>query len=431
MYPTPEQEKLLRENLGCCRFVSNQCIEYAEYRHTEGLTYPGYYGPDGFASFVTGLKSVPDFSWLKAADATALQNSAKFVDMSYRNMFACRARKPRYKSKHSNRQSYTTTNNGKTIRYEDGKYIRIPKVGRIPFRGHIRNHERILSATIELTPTGKWFISLVVETDIDKRLEKRKLEHGSEITGVDLGVRNYAVLHNGKSYEHIENPKAYDRKFQKLRIEERKLSRMREHETKAMRAVKVHSRNYEKQRVKVARIHEEITNIRRDFLHKLSRRLAVENQALIVETLEVKRMLEDNDIRLLNRLIADASWGTFIRMLEYKCEETGCILYKVEEDYPSTEMCSECGYINRDITLARRTITCPVCQTTYDRDENAARNMYKRWLNAGNSPAAGTVVGGREGLSHKPVETGAAGHMSNRCLSSVVEAGISVGYAPE
>ncbi len=346
-------------------------------------------------------------------------------------MFAHRARKPRYKSKHSNRQSYTTTNNGKTIRYEDGKYIRIPKVGRIPFRGHIRNHERILSATIELTPTGKWFISLVVEVDIDKRLEKRKLEHGSEITGVDLGVRNYAVLHNGKSYEHIENPKAYERKFQKLRIEERKLSRMREHETKAMRAVKVHSRNYEKQRVKVARIHEEITNIRRDFLHKLSRRLAVENQALIGETLEVKRMLEDNDIRLLNRLIADASWGTFIRMLEYKCEETGCILYKVEEDYPSTELCSECGYINRDITLARRTITCPVCQTTYDRDENAARNMYKRWLNAGNSPADGIAVGEREGLSHKPVETGAAGHMSNRCLSSVVEAGISVGYAPE
>ena len=134
---------------GCVRFVSNQCVEYAEYRHAEELNYPGYYGPDGFAALVTGLKTVPDLSWLKSADATALQNAAKHVDEAYRNMFAHRARKPRYKSKRSNRQTYTTTNNNNTIRYENGKYIRLPKVGKLHFRGHIRNHECIKFATLE------------------------------------------------------------------------------------------------------------------------------------------------------------------------------------------------------------------------------------------------------------------------------------------
>lgn len=142
-------------------------------------------------------------------------------------------------------------------------------------------------------------------------------------------------------------------------------------------------------------------------------------------------MLETNNVPGLSRLIADASWGTFIRMLEYKCEETGCILYKVEEDYPSTEMCSECGYINHDIALSKRRITCPVCQTTYDRDENAARNMYKRWPDVVNGPAAGAVVGTGQGVLCKPVETGTTGRMSNQRLSSVCEAGSSDGFTSE
>ena len=405
--PTRDQVVLLKQNLGCARFVYNHCIEYSDSTYVKTKTYPRYYGDSGFVAELTKLKDNPEYSWLKDADSRALQNAAKHVHSAFQNFFAKRARHPKYKAKHDHRQSYTTTNNipskikqdetlsrdeinsAGTIRFEDGKYLRLPKIGRVRIRGKIRPYKRILDTAITMLPTGEWVASVLVEIDLDETADKdkHKLEHGDKITSIDLGIKRYATAFDGLVYEYIENPKYYERQLEKLRREHRKLCRMRNRESKAMKACGIHSRNYEKQRRKVARIYENITNMRMDTLHKLSRRLACENQTLIVETLEVKRMLEENDLAGLNRLIADASWGTFIRMLEYKSEETGCILYKVEKDYPSTQMCSNCGYINRNITLAMRRITCPECRETYDRDENAARNLYKRWLNAGNSSA--------------------------------------------
>ena len=274
-------------------------------------------------------------------------------------------------------------NNGNIIRYEDHNFIQIPKVGKIKFRGLLRKHERILSAVIEHSPTDKWYVSVCVEVDLDKRLDKKKRTHGTEENGLDLGIKSYATLFNGLEYLYIANPKALESLLKKLKKEQRKLSRMREHETDAMKALGIHSRNYEKQRLKVARIHERKADIRRDFLHKLSRRLVEDNQTLVVETLGVKRMLKTAETNRLARLIADASWGMFLNMLEYKAEETGCRLVKVDEKYPSTKNCSYCGYHNKDITLSMRTITCPRCGKVYDRDGNAARNLYSmRWLNA-------------------------------------------------
>lgn len=194
------------------------------------------------------------------------------------------------------------------------------------------------------------------------------------------------------NYSYIENPKAIEL-LEKLRKEERKLSRMREHETKAMKALGIHSRNYSRQRKKVASIYEKMTNIRKDFLHKLSRRMCNENKVIVVESLKVRSMLEGDNTTRLKRSIADASWGTFLNMLEYKAEETGCILMKAETNFPSTKLCSYCGYINKGVTLSMRSITCPNCRNTYDRDGNAARNLYtRRWLNAENSWAVGTIV---------------------------------------
>ena len=404
LYPTHKQEKLFRQFLGCVRFVYNQCIDHADTAHKEGKRYPGYNGPNGFAALITQLKANPEYSWLKEADSTALQNAAKHADRAFNNMFDKRAKHPKYKTKREHRQSYESTcNHNKdtdtyTIRFTDDKHILLPKVGKVRIRGTVPHFDKLTFATIEHTPSNKWKLSICVNVDLDKCYDeelnekqkeklKRKREHGDKITSIDLGIKRYATAFDGLVYEYIENPKYYERQLEKLRREHRKLCRMRNRESKAMKACGIHSRNYEKQRRKVARIYEDITNMRMDTLHKLSRRLVCENQTLIVETLEVKRMLEENDLAGLNRLIADASWGTFIRMLEYKSEETGCILYKVEKDYPSTQMCSNCGYINRDITLAMRRITCPECRETYDRDENAARNLYKRWLNAGNSSA--------------------------------------------
>ena len=416
IYPTAEQEKILRQILGCCRVVYNKCVDYADKAYRDGKPYPGYYGKGGFNALLTGLKAMPAYEWLKDADSTALQNAAKHADKAYRNYFAKRAKHPKFKSKHDKRQSYTAANNGNAIRYEDGKYIRIPKVGKIKFRGNIRNHKRILSTTIELTPTGKWFASFCVEVDLEKRLPAEKRTHGTQSVGIDVGIRNYAVLYNGTECESVENVKALERLLDKLKTETRKLSRMRNHETKAMKACGVHSRNYEKQRRKVARIHERIVNIRMDYLNKLSRRIAVENQAVVCETLDIRGMLRNAGTHNLARRISDASWGTFVRMLEYKCAETGCLLIKAEPEFPSTQMCSYCGYVNGNITLAMRTITCPACQTAYDRDENAARNLYKRMPGTGKGSVEGAAA---DGLGPIPVETTAAAvsnDSASRCL---------------
>ncbi len=416
IYPTAEQEKILRQNLGCGRVIYNKCVEYAGAEYERGHAYPGYYGENGFAKLITKLKQFVCFEWLKAADNTALQNAAKHADKAFRNYFAKRAKHPKFKSRHDKRQSYTSTNNGNTIRYEDGKHIRIPKVGKIKFRGHIRSHERILSVTIELTPTGKWFASLCVEVDLEKRLPKAERTHGDQTVGIDVGIRNYAMLYNGTECESVENVKALERLLEKLKTETRKLSRMRNHETKAMKACGVHSRNYEKQRRKVARLHERITSIRIDYLNKLSRRIAVDNQAVVCETLDIRSMLRNAETRDLARRISDAAWGTFIRMLEYKCAETGCLFIKAEPEFPSTQMCSYCGYVNGNITLRMRTITCPACQMTYDRDVNAARNLYKRSPGAVKGSADGTAA---DGLSPIPVETTAAAVLNgsaSRCL---------------
>lgn len=389
IYPDELEVILLKKMLGCYRFTYNHCLEYAEEAHEKGLPYPGYYGKEGFAAIVTRLKHTPEYSFLKEADSTALQSAAKNADKAYRNMFAKRADKPRFKNKRDKCQTYETMNNNNSIRYVDHNYIQLPKVGKVKFKGQIRKHERILSAVIELSPTGKWYVSLCVEVDLDKRLDKKKRSHGDKEAGIDLGIKSYATTYDGLNFTYVENPKALEHDLKTLGKEQRKLSKMREHETEVMKALGIHSRNYEKQRIRVARVHDRIKNKRHDFLHKLSRTLSVENQTLIVETLEVKRMLSQSDTTRLNRSISDASWGMFLNMLEYKCQETGCNLIKVEKDYPSTKLCSYCGYINKDVTLSMRTITCPRCKNTYDRDGNAARNLYnRRWLNVENSWAA-------------------------------------------
>ncbi len=314
IYPTHEQEQILKQNLGSVRFVYNYCIEYADTRHTNGEEYPGYYGPDGFAAQITKLKQDPEYAWLKSADNTALQNVAKQTNNAFQNMFAKRAGHPKYKTKREHRQSYTSTNNktksGGTIRFTDKKHILLPKIGEIRIRGTVRHYEKLTYATVTHSPSGKWTVSVCVDVDLDKcydEKQKRKRSHGDKTTGIDLGIKSYATTFDGVIYEHIENPKFYGRALEKLGKEQRKLSRMRNHETKAMKECGIHSRNYEKQRLKVAKLYETITNMRMDVLHKLSRQLACENQTLIVETLEIKRMLESVDISGLNRLIADAS----------------------------------------------------------------------------------------------------------------------------
>lgn len=414
LYPTEEQKALLLRILGCVRFVYNQCISYAQYTHEGGRPYPGYYGPDGFASLITTFKRSGRYDWLKEADVSALQNAARHADRAYRSLFAHRTEHPTFKSKRQERQTYETSSNRNSVRIEDER-IRLPKVGFLKFRGKVRPHVRILSATVEHAPSGRWYCSLCVEVDLDVRSKKT---HGSKQAGMDLGIRSYATIFDGEGCEHIENPKALDKHLERLAKEQRRLCRMRSCETKAMKALGVHSNNYERQRRKVARMHERISDIRRDFLHKLSRRLAVENQALVVETLDVRGMLEKGEVPGLSRMISDASWGAFMRMLEYKCDETGCRLVKVERSWPSTELCSYCGHLNQGIALSRRRIVCPVCHTVYDRDENAARNLYKRRPNAENGPAAGTVVGMELGAPCKPVETKTSGASENRRFKS-------------
>ena len=311
---------------------------------------------------MTQLKRDIDHLWLNEADSIALQQSLRDLDTAYQNFFKRKNGYPKYKSKHNHKQTYRTIS--KIIRIE-GKYINLPKVGLVEFRQSRQIKGKIINATITKNASGKYFISLCVEEDLADDL---KLNQGGEI-GIDVGLKEFYTDNFGNV---VLNPKILKRLTKKLIKEQKRLSRrMRE------------SRNREKQRVKVAIVHEKIANTRLDFLHKQTTKLCRENQTIAVESLRVKNLLKNHK---LARAISDVSWGEFFRQLSYKSILYGCDLIKVPTFYPSSQTCSQCGSKNpltKDLKV--RSWKCPKCGALHDRDENAAKNILAKALEIKNS----------------------------------------------
>jgi putative transposase len=306
---------------------------------------------------LTDLKRYEEYSWLKEVDSMALQESLKNLDMAYQNFFKHQSKYPRFKSKHTHSQSYRTRNQSNSIRIVD-KRIKIPKIGTVKIKQSREFEGRILNATVSRTASGKYFVSLCVEVD---KAALIKPNNGGEI-GLDVGIKEFYTDSNGNT---VANPRILKRHSRKLAREQRKLSR------KMPRSV-----NREKARIRVARVHERIANIRRDFLHKTSTALVRQNAFIAIEDLNVSGMMKNHK---LARAVADVSWSKFFRMLEYKADLHGGEVVKIDRFYASSQTCSVCGHQHKEVKdLSVREWTCHVCGATHNRDENAAKNILRK-----------------------------------------------------
>lgn len=351
IYPNQKQVQLIEQTFGCCRFVYNQFLALKINQYKLSKRTIGFFE---CCKILTALKECKD--WLKNVDCTVLQRSLKFLDKAYQNFFL-RLKKgekpgfPRFKSKRDNRQSFNSNSN--SIKIFD-KNIKMPKLGIIKCKVSKQVEGRILNATISKNPSGKYFVSLCC-TDININCLPKS---GKEV-GIDLGIKDFVVTSDG---EKVNNPK-YLKRYERFLIKhQRRLSRKSKD-----------SNNSRKQRIRVALIHEKISNCRADFLQKLSTSFVKMYDKICVETLKIKNMVKNHR---LAKYISDVSWGEFVRQLEYKCLWYGKELIKIDTLYASSQICNNCGFKNPAVKdLKVRNWICPQCNTKHDRDYNAAINI--------------------------------------------------------
>ncbi|CAI3260705.1 transposase [Enterococcus cecorum] len=364
IYPTKEQEIFFAKTFGCVRKVYNLMLDdrkkaYEEVKNdsSKKMTFP------------TPAKYKKEFPFLKEVDSLALANAQLHLDKAYKNFFRDKSVGfPRFKSKKNPVQSYTTNNQKGTIALIDSKFIKVPKLkSLVKIKLHRQPKGMIKSATISRHSSGKYYISLLCKEEISE------LPKTNSVIGIDLGITDFAILSDGQK---IDNHKFTSKMEKKLKREQRKLSR------RALLAKKKgiplsEAKNYQKQKRKVARLHEKVMNQRTDFLNKLSTEMIKNHDIICIEDLNVKGMLRNHK---LARSISDVSWSSFVAKLQYKADWYGREIIKVNQWFPSSQICSECGHKDGKKPLDIREWTCPICHTHHDRDINASINILTEGL---------------------------------------------------
>lgn len=373
IYPNREQRNFFARTFGCVRLFYNTSLDDMNKLYKEKKEYKD----------ITPASYKERFPFFKDVDSLALSNAQLNRNQAFKAFFRNQNKFPKYKAKR-NKQSYSTNNqNGTVYISEDCKYISLPKIKNIRIKMHRKFNGVIKTVTVSKECDNTYYVSLLVEENIETKTKTNKS------VGIDLGIKSYIV---DSDYKKINNPKYLSKSLLKLAIEQRKLSHM-----------KKDSKNRNKQRIKVARLHHHIKNQRNDFLHKLSSKYINENQVIVLEDLDIKQMEQDST---LSRLVVDASWSKFASMLEYKGKWYGRDIIKVSTFYPSSQLCSTCGYQNKEIKdISIRKWVCPKCGTTHSRDHNASINILNKGLDilkARTLPVSSLILDSVESLSEKP-----------------------------
>lgn len=349
-YPTPEQRLLLAKTFGCVRWVHNQAIANREqlYRETgKGSSY------NQDATLLTEWKR-NDASWLAEVSSVPLQQALRHLQTAYGNFFAKRGGKPQFKSKRD-KQSATFMSNA--FRY-NGESLWLAKMDEpLPIRWSRRFQGKPSSVTVSLDKAGRYHVSILVDEEI------APLPPIEQTVGIDCGLIHAIIPSHG---EPVENPKFYTKDEKRLAKAQRRLSRKQKG-----------SKNRAKARQKVARIHAMIADRRRDWLHKLTTRIIRENQVVCLESLKVKNMVRNHKMA---KAIHDVAWGELIRQLNYKAVWYGRSVSAIDQWFPSSKLCHDCGHKMDKMPLSIREWTCPSCGTVHDRDENAAQNIESEGL---------------------------------------------------
>jgi putative transposase len=366
LYPTTEQEELFAKSFGCARWYWNYSLN-AGIQHYEqtGKSLPMKI----YKGLLPQLKV--EHPWLKTdCYSSVLQCVAINLNKAYTNFFEGRAKFPKFKSKHD-KQSIQYPQNVTVVE----NCLSLPKIGIVKAVFHREIKGAIKTVTISKTPTDKYFAAILCETENDENAFK-----DDKVIGIDLGIKDFAIIHNGRDVTKYSNPKHIRQHEKNLAKKQQKLARKKKGSKSRGKAKKL-----------VAKVHEKVSNSRQDFLHKVSRKLVDESEIITVENLNVKGMVRN---RKLSKSISDAGWGMFVNFLDYKLKRKGGQLIEINRFFPSSKMCSECGHVVDKLPLDIREWDCPSCGIHHDRDGNAALNIRNEGVRFLNSQTSSEVPGG-------------------------------------
>jgi putative transposase len=356
IYPNKEQEILIAKHFGSCRWIWNYALSR---RITVYAKEKKYLSKFDLSKEIPALKEAEETKWLKEVNSQSLQAALENQDKAFTKFFKEKKGFPKFKSKKKNKQSFQVPQNVR-VDFDSGK-IFLPKFkSGIKTVFHRRFEGKIKTTTVKQKPSGKYYVSILVETpQSEKKAPKPNIK---KAIGIDLGIKDFIVTSNG---EKIQNPKFFKKSLKKLSLLQRRHSRKAKS-----------SKNREKARIILARQHEKVTNQRLDFLHKLTYKMICESQVntFCIEDLCVKGMLRNHK---LAQSIADVSWSKFVELLKYKSRWYGKNVLTIGRFEASSKTCSVCGSINQSLTLKDRNWTCGSCGTLHDRDVNAAKNIVK------------------------------------------------------